>query len=231
MGLKMSRMPYLQWPVFDGQRSEKAVSRSRLKKLIAVAAESGAFQELFPLFADAREKAKRFLYICFLNEAGIERHADCRAAGAMPDRTKGFSKRFYDMNCLIDTVKSLQPDFLATACPAYPFDLVDKVQAALECTGTSFLAVFVPCPTGCMYAPAMSLQSGKLAVETGLFPLYRIEQGMIRQTVTIQPLRPLADYLKIQPALAGTTADDMHLVQEAVSEIAHYLEQPQQELR
>jgi pyruvate ferredoxin oxidoreductase beta subunit len=47
-----------------------------------------------------------------------------------------------------------------------------------------------------------------LAAETGVFPLYEIEDGQYRLSIDFPELRPLKDYLKLQGRFRHLT-DDM----------------------
>ena len=104
---------------------------------------------------------------------------------------------------------------MATACPSYPFDLIEKVHGALA-SRISFLAVFVPCPTGCLYDPSLGLRSGRLAVQTGFFPLFQRAGGKTAITVEPQPQAAVSAYLAMQPA-CSVSADETARVQNMVN--------------
>jgi len=61
------------------------------------------------------------------------------------------------------------------------------------------------------------IKLGRLAVETGVFPLYEVENGKYRITQEIpKKLRPVQDYLELQGRFRHLTPDDMALVQARV---------------
>jgi pyruvate ferredoxin oxidoreductase beta subunit len=88
--------------------------------------------------------------------------------------------------------------YVATACPGYPFDMMEKVKKGLAVNGPAFISVFSVCPTGWRSAPDLSVRLGRLAVETGIFPLYEVENGKYTLNLDPSPLRPAQDYLKLQ---------------------------------
>jgi pyruvate ferredoxin oxidoreductase beta subunit len=88
--------------------------------------------------------------------------------------------------------------YVATACPGYPFDMMEKVKKGLAVNGPAFISVFSVCPTGWRSAPDLSVRLGRLAVETGIFPLYEVENGKYTLNLDPSPLRPVQDYLKLQ---------------------------------
>jgi pyruvate ferredoxin oxidoreductase beta subunit/2-oxoisovalerate ferredoxin oxidoreductase beta subunit len=51
------------------------------------------------------------------------------------------------------------------------------VKTALELPGTRFLLMHSPCPTGWKAEPADSIELVRLAVSSGLFPLYEVWDG------------------------------------------------------
>lgn len=218
-GLYAAAFPYRQWQFAAKGKTGSAALKVKGKKVYALAGESGTFDDIFPFLAEAGRKGNRFLYICFFNEAGIERHKTASSSGDYPDSTKSFIQRLADMQRLIDKVRAIKPDFLATACPAYPFDLIEKVKQAADCRGAGFLAVFVPCPTGCFYDPSQSLLSGRLAVETGFFPLYLLEGDRKKETITSGAMLPVTEYMKLQPGFSLISAAETDKVQKAVKKI------------
>ncbi|GAH62023.1 unnamed protein product, partial [marine sediment metagenome] len=54
----------------------------------------------------------------------------------------------------------------------------------------------------------------RLATETGIFPLYEIENGEYKLSVNPPKLKPVQDYLKLQGRFR-------HLSEETVAEIQH----------
>ncbi len=200
IGMETSEMPYSEW-VF-----RPAVSKSRKgvkapKNIVAMATESSCFDKGYEALKESKSRKKPFLYICFFNEAGIERHSGRTAESSYShDETKSFIDRYVDINKKIRSIKALKPDFMATACPSHPLDLVDKVKTAMKTGGSCFPAVLVPCPTGCLYDPSQGMISGRMAVETGFFPLYQIDsKGVTDMNVPLHETPPVSEYLKIHP--------------------------------
>ena len=61
-----------------------------------------------------------------------------------------------------------------------------KLRYALDLKGFRFLHVLSPCPTGWKSEPALGLELVRLAVRSGLFPVYEIFDGK-RHVVNIEP--------------------------------------------
>jgi pyruvate ferredoxin oxidoreductase beta subunit len=109
--------------------------------------------------------------------------------------------------------------YVATACPSYPLDLINKVEKAKKVKGPSYIHVFSVCPTGWRAASEQTIKLGRLALETGIFPLYEVEDGKYRLTVDMpEKLRPVNDYLKLQGRFRHLMPGDIEKVQEKVNQ-------------
>jgi len=108
--------------------------------------------------------------------------------------------------------------YTATACPSYPFDLIEKVKKGLECSGNAFILVMTPCPTGWMFASNKTLDIGRRAVLTGYFPLFEVSNGKTRLTVNPKNRKPVQEYLALQKRFLTFPPNLMPVFQAAVDE-------------
>ena len=88
--------------------------------------------------------------------------------------------------------------YVAQANPAYYNDLIKKVQKALSTEGPTFINILSPCPRGWRHDPSLSIQIAKLAVLTGVWPLYEVEKGQYRVTYRPKKRHPLREWLESQ---------------------------------
>ena len=102
--------------------------------------------------------------------------------------------------------------YVATACPSYPIDLMDKVAKGAATDGPAYVHILNVCPTGWRCNPELSIEIGRLAVQTGIFPLFEIENGSYKLSVDIPKLKPVDEYLKLQGRFR-------HLSEETIKEI------------
>jgi pyruvate ferredoxin oxidoreductase beta subunit len=87
--------------------------------------------------------------------------------------------------------------YVATASVGFPQDLQRKVKKAFSVKGAKYIQAHVPCPLGWRYEPAKTFEIGKLAVETGLYPLIEYENGILTGRRQITP-KSVEEYLKAQ---------------------------------
>jgi len=76
--------------------------------------------------------------------------------------------------------------YVATTCVSYPLDLMNKVRKALNYDGPTFLHMLGPCPKGWKFDEKLTLDMGRLAVETGMWTLYGWENGVHKRSRTFQ---------------------------------------------
>lgn len=112
--------------------------------------------------------------------------------------------------------------YVAQANPAYYNDLIKKVQKALNTEGPTFLNILSPCPRGWRHDSSQSIEIAKLAVSTGVWPLYEVENGNYRITYRPKKRRPFREWLESQGRFK-------HLLSEQNKEVVERLEKEVEE--
>ena len=110
--------------------------------------------------------------------------------------------------------------YVATVVATNAVDTLNKVRRALSIGGPTFVHCLNPCPKGWDFDPKYAHELGELAVETGIWPLYEIEDGKLRMYGKSQhiasgavPRKPVAEYLLRQGRFAHFTDEDVAKVQ------------------
>ena len=107
--------------------------------------------------------------------------------------------------------------YIATASVAYPEDMVKKFKKAREVRGTRFIHVFAPCPAGWKSRPEDTVKLARLAVQTGYFPLFEIEDGeKWTLNLKIKERKPITEYLKLQGRFRHLKEEEIALIQQEV---------------
>ena len=106
---------------------------------------------------------------------------------------------------------------MATATVAYAEDFVKKVKKAAQIKGFRLIQVLSPCPPGWKTPPEITIKLARLAVQTGVFPLYEVENGE-KYKINIKPkkLKPVIEYLKLQGRFRHLTQADVEEIQRMV---------------
>jgi len=121
----------------------------------------------------------------------------------------------------VELIVSSHPNvkYAATACIAYPQDLIYKVRRALKIGGPTFIHILAPCPKGWGFPPNKTIYMGKLAVETGMWKLYEVVEGKHRETYKPSTLRPVSEYIRAQKRFAHLQDVDIERIQEELIKI------------
>jgi pyruvate ferredoxin oxidoreductase beta subunit len=88
--------------------------------------------------------------------------------------------------------------YVAQASPAHWMDIMKKVRKAFEIKGPKFMNVLSPCNRGWRSATNDAVLLSRLAVDTCYWPLYEVENGIIRITVRPKEKKPITEFLKPQ---------------------------------
>ena len=88
--------------------------------------------------------------------------------------------------------------YVATASVADLHDLEAKVLSAMELHGSRYIHVHVPCPLGWGSDPALTISVARLAIESGLFPIFESRRGEITSVHKIRRRVPVEEYLRLQ---------------------------------
>ena len=114
--------------------------------------------------------------------------------------------------------------YVATASAAYIPDLTRKIKKALSIKGCKYVHIYSPCPTGHRYPPEKAIEVSRLAVQSGMWPLYEVENGAYRISVRPKELKPVSEYLGAQGRFRHLTEDQLEMLQETTQEEYHHLE-------
>jgi pyruvate ferredoxin oxidoreductase beta subunit len=179
----------------------------------------------FQALSGALERGHDFVYVCYDNEAymntGIQRSSATPFGATTTTSPAGKQQPSGQV-----TWKKNMPEiavahnvpYVATACASYPIDLIQKVEKAARIKGPAYVHILSVCPTGWRLPANRAIWIGRLAVETGVFPLYEVENGKYRITYDVPALRPVEEYLKPQGRFRHLTPDLMTKIQEKVSQ-------------
>jgi pyruvate ferredoxin oxidoreductase beta subunit len=189
---------------------------------IAMAGDGGTADIGLQALSGALERGHDMIYICTDNEAymntGIQRSSSTPFGASTTTSPAGKVKpgqMTWKKNMPAIAAAHNIP-YVATACPSYPIDLVEKVKKAARIEGPAYLHILSVCPTGWRSIPELSVKLGRLAAETGVFPLYEVERGRYRLTIDFPELRPLKEYTKLQGRFRHLSDDKLQEIEKRI---------------
>jgi len=241
MEIISSQLPYTAWEVpwihtlFENsaavatgvESARKALARKGASlpkaKVVAICGDGATFDIGLGALSGAFERGHDFLYVCLDNEAymntGIQRSSATPFGASTTTQPAGkasFGQSTWKKNMPAIAVAH-DIAYVATASVSYPFDLMNKVKKAVAVEGPSYLHVFAVCPTGWRIPTDTTIRLGRLAVETGVFPLYEVENGKYSLNYDPPQLRPVIDYLKPQGRFRHLTPELVDKIQQRVN--------------
>lgn len=92
--------------------------------------------------------------------------------------------------------------YVATSSVGYLRDLTKKVQKGISVSGPAYLQIHAPCNIGWGFDSAKTIEIARLAVETGLWMMYEIENGELTNVLKVHKQQPVEEYLKLQKRFA-----------------------------
>ena len=180
--------------------------------VLAWAGDGGTFDIGLQALSAAAERNEDMIYVCYDNEAymntGIQR-SSATPQGAWTTTTPSAAPKKEPKKDLGQIMAAHRIPYFATVSLSHPTDLVEKVVKMKGMTGFRMIHYFCPCPTGWKADSRHMVELGRLAVETGIFPLYEIFHG--RKTVINHTPKwtPMKEYTKLQGRFRHLGKEDL----------------------
>lgn len=173
-------------------------------KVIAQGGDGATFDIGIGLISGMWERGDDVIYICYDTE--IYSNTGYQASGSTPPgaststapagkRSVGSAQRKKDM---IGIALAHGLKYVAQSTAGFPLDITAKVKKALEMGGPAYIQILCPCIPGWGLKSSDAVKAGRLAVETGLYPLLEFIDGKLVNSSKIKSPKPVDEYLKIQ---------------------------------
>ncbi len=184
--------------------------------VVAFAGDGGTVDIGIQSLSGAVERGTNFIYACYDNEAymntGVQRSGST-PQGAYSTTTPN-GKIGYKKN-MPKILEAHGIPYVATAISSYPLDLYEKFKNAMSIRGPKYIHILAPCPPGWGYNPKDSIEIGRLAVQTGFWPLYEVIEGKFvlskdsSKYLDPKKRKPILEYLKTQKRFKSISDEDI----------------------
>lgn len=185
----------------DILRARGRLSESEDLAVIVLSGDGSAYGMGLSATSAAIERGLDFIYICYDNEGygnTGQQFSGATPHGARTPTSPGSEGYAGEKKDLFAVWAAHKPAYVATVIGADPLDLARKVQFAATLKGPRLILALAPCPTGWDFEPSETLEIGRLAVKTGVWPLKEYVDGRIEHTRVPRPRVPVEEYLKRQ---------------------------------
>ena len=174
-------------------------------KFITFGGDGGTYDIGFQSLSGAMERGHDMVYVCYDNEAymntGIQRSSSTpRFADATttPVGSASSGKRQNKKDLTEIMVAHGIPYVAQTTYIGNLKDLHEKAHRAIYTPGAAFLNVLSPCPRGWRY-PAEELATiTKLAVDTCVWPMFEVVEGVYHLTYEPKKKLPVTEFMRMQ---------------------------------
>ncbi len=179
------------------------VARGRLApeddvQVVVVAGDGSTYDMALSSTSGAIFRGLDFWYFCYDNQSYGNTGMQTSSATPFGARTSTDPAAPRGRKDLFEIWRAHRPAYLATVSPRYPVDLTNKFLEARGLRGPKLFLADAPCPTGWLHDPELGADVAKLAVETGVFPLKKVEGDAVRHTHVPRPRKRVEEYLRLQ---------------------------------
>ncbi len=214
------KVPWIH-PLFENAPAVASGIEAALKhkgrsdiRVVVIGGDGATFDIGLGALSGMFERGHPIVYICYDNEAYMNTgNQRCSSTPLFASTTtQPATPLFMGKNRPKKDMPSIAAahgiDYVATASVSFPKDLFAKVQKAISMTGPSYIQVHTPCPGGWNFPPGKTIEIGRMAIHSGLVPLFEMERGVVIGVTKIKEKVPVTDYLKAQKRFSHLFVDD-----------------------
>ena len=188
----------------------KALGREGEAKVIAQAGDGGTADIGMGALSGMLERGHNILYICYDTEvysntwfqrSGLTPRDALTTTSPTGKTSWGNVTRKKDLPAI---VAAHGAPYIATSSAWYPIDISRKVKKAFTFDGPKYLQIHCPCIPGWGIESNLSVKMARLAVNSGLYPIFEMEDGELVRVRKIKPEDrvPVDDYIRGQKRFA-----------------------------
>jgi len=212
--------------VASGIKAALVKQGNKKTKVVVQAGDGGTFDIGFGLISGMWERGENILYICYDTEAYS--NTGIQASGATPygastTTTLAGTKEIGSVQIKKDMIAIALAHglkYVAQSTAGFPDDITNKVKKALTISGPSYIQILSPCIPGWKINNDEAVLMGKLAVQTGLYPLLEYSNGqLISSSINTNfQAKPVNEYLKTQGRFKHLKNKDIVNIQKLANE-------------
>lgn len=191
---------------FKGLKAAGKIDPDRDVKFVAFGGDGGTYDIGLQSLSGAMERGHDMVYVCYDNGAymntGIQRSSATpqyawATTSEVGKEQQGKRQHRKDLTAIM---ADHHIPYVAQASVGYWKDLVEKAEKAFNTPGPAFINVLAPCPRGWRTKSDDTTELARIAVETGFWPLFEVEDGVWRMTTPakVKELKPVVEFLKPQ---------------------------------
>jgi pyruvate ferredoxin oxidoreductase beta subunit len=197
----------------------KALKRDKDTTILAFIGDGATYDIGFQSLSHLFERDDRVIYVCYNNQNFANTGHQMNSATSKKAKTTTTPKgNPFWRKPMTKIAAAHGIKYCATATVGFELDFMNKLKKAQKVDGATFIDLLCPCQPGWGHDPSITIKLSKLAVETGAWPLYEIENGNFALNHKPTKLKPMKEYLELQQRFKHLTPKEIKEIQSWVSE-------------
>jgi pyruvate/2-oxoacid:ferredoxin oxidoreductase beta subunit len=219
------KIPVFHTTLESGAASASGVKRALVSQgkddttVLCLAGDGGTYDIGLQALSSAAERNEDILYICFDNEGymntGGQKSSSTPLNAVTGSTPAGKTTRKKNM---VEILAAHRIPMIATASPSDLNDMAAKVKKAKSLRGTKVIIILIPCLPGWGVADDAAVKTARLAVDSGVFPLFEVEDGVTYTMSNDSKNQPVDAYLKLQKRFRHLSPEDIEQIQADVDQ-------------
>ncbi len=219
------KIPFIHGTLESAAASASGVKRALVAQgkpdttVLCLAGDGGTYDIGLQSLSSAAERNEDILYVCFDNEGymntGGQKSSSTPLNATTGSTPTGKSTRKKN---LIEILAAHRIPYIATTSPSHLNDMAAKIKKAKTIRGTKVIIVLIPCLPGWGVADNAAVKTARLAVESGVFPLFEVEGGLTYTMTKATKTQPINDYLSLQKRYRHLNDEQIAQIQQDVDE-------------
>ncbi|MFH1536805.1 MAG: thiamine pyrophosphate-dependent enzyme [Patescibacteria group bacterium] len=168
--------------------------------VIAQSGDGGAFDIGFGLISGMWERNDNILYVCYDNEAYMNTGVQASGATSLgASTTTTPAGHLLIKKNLPEIAMAHRLPYVAVTTCGHISDIEKKVKKALSIKGAKYIQILCGCTPGWNYETNLTVKLGKLAQQSGLYPVFEAENGEVVNTMKVPKKKvPVSKFLEPQ---------------------------------
>ena len=189
----------------DIQLEKGQLSEPEDLQVVVLTGDGSAYGMGLSATSGAMDRDLDFIYVCYDNEGygnTGQQFSSATPHGARTATSRSGAGYRGQKKDLFALWAAHRPAYVATVIGSEPLDLARKIEKARDLRGPRLIIALAPCPTGWDFDPRESAEIGRLAVQTGIWPLKEYANGRVTHTRIPRERPPVEEYLRLQGRFA-----------------------------